>query len=62
MFGLTKKNKLDVLKKIDKQKDFLYSHYIELNGEKIQLASFFKNTFINADRYISLNYSIVYGH
>jgi len=53
MFGLTKKNKLDVLKKIDKQKDFLYSHYIEVQGEKIQLASFFKNTFLNADRYIA---------
>jgi hypothetical protein len=53
MFGLTKKNKSDVLKKIEKQKDFLYSHYIEVGGEKVQLASFFKNTFINADRYIA---------
>jgi hypothetical protein len=53
MFGLTKKNKEFVLKKIEKQKDFLYSHYIEVQGEKIQLASFFKNTFINADRYIA---------
>lgn len=53
MFGLTKENKSDVLNKIEKQKDFLYSHYIELHGEKVQLASFFKNTFINADRYIA---------
>ncbi len=53
MYGLTKKNRSDVLDKIEKQKDFLYSHYIELNGEKVQLASFFKNTFINADRYIA---------
>lgn len=53
MFGLTKKNKIDVLNKIEKQKDFLYSHYIEVHGEKVQLASFFKNTFINADRYIA---------
>ena len=53
MYGLTKKNRSDVLEKIEKQKDFLYSHYIELNGEKVQLASFFKNTFINADRYIA---------
>jgi len=53
MFGLTKKDKEFVLKKIEKQKDFLYSHYIEVQGEKIQLASFFKNTFINADRYIA---------
>ncbi len=53
MYGLTKKNRSEVLDKIEKQKDFLYSHYIELNGEKVQLASFFKNTFINADRYIA---------
>ena len=53
MFGLTKNDKEFVLKKIEKQKDFLYSHYIEVQGEKIQLASFFKNTFINADRYIA---------
>jgi len=53
MYGLTKKNKEQVLDKIEKQKDFLYSHYIEVQGEKVQLASFFKNTFINADRYIA---------
>ncbi len=53
MYGLTKKNKEQVLNKIEKQKDFLYSHYIEVQGEKVQLASFFKNTFINADRYIA---------
>ena len=53
MYGLTKKNKKQVLDKIEKQKDFLYSHYIEVQGEKVQLASFFKNTFINADRYIA---------
>jgi len=53
MFGLTKEDKTNVLKKIEKQKDFLYSHYIEVSGEKVQLASFFKNTFINADRYIA---------
>jgi len=53
MYGLTKKNKEYVFKKIEKQKDFLYSHYIEVQGEKVQLASFFKNTFINADRYIA---------
>jgi hypothetical protein len=53
MFGLTKEDKNNVLKKIEKQKDFLYSHYIEVGGEKVQLASFFKNTFINADRYIA---------
>jgi len=53
MYGLTKKNKEYVLNKIEKQKDFLYSHYIEVQGEKIQLASFFKNTFINPDRYIA---------
>ncbi|MBA1420896.1 MAG: hypothetical protein FAF03_08600 [Epsilonproteobacteria bacterium] len=53
MYGLTKKNKIQVLDKIEKQKDFLYSHYIEVQGEKVQLASFFKNTFINADRYIA---------
>jgi hypothetical protein len=53
MYGLTKKNKKQVLNKIEKQKDFLYSHYIEVQGEKVQLASFFKNTFINADRYIA---------
>lgn len=53
MYGLTKKNRSDVLDKIEKQKDFLYSHYIELGGEKVQLASFFKNTFINPERYIA---------
>lgn len=53
MFGLTKKNKIEVLNKIEKQKDFLYSHYIEVAGQKVQLASFFKNTFINSDRYIA---------
>jgi len=53
MYGLTEKNKEQVLDKIEKQKDFLYSHYIEVQGEKVQLASFFKNTFINADRYIA---------
>ena len=53
MYGLTKKNKEFVFKKIEKQKDFLYSHYIEVQNQKVQLASFFKNTFINSDRYIA---------
>jgi len=53
MYGLTKKNKKDVFKKIEKQRDFLFSHYIEVSGEKVKLGSFFKNAFINPDRYIA---------
>ncbi len=53
MYGLTQKNKLAVFKKIEKQKDFLFSHYIEVSGEKVHLGSFFKNSFINPDRYIA---------
>jgi len=53
MYGLTKKDKQDVFNKIEKQKDFLYSHYIEVAGERTPLANFFKNTFINPDRYIA---------
>jgi hypothetical protein len=52
-FGLTKENISEVFDKIENQKDFLWGHYIEHNNEKIPLASFFKNTFINPDRYIA---------
>jgi len=53
MYGLTSKDIDFVYKKIENQKDFLYGNYIENAGEKIPLASFFKNSFINPDRYIA---------
>ena len=53
MYGLTNKHRIEVLDKIERQRDFLYAHYIEIDGAKVQLASFFKNTFINSDRYIA---------
>jgi len=53
MYGLTKENRVEVLNKIEKQKDFLSSHYIVMDGSKVKLSSFFKNTFINSDRYVA---------
>lgn len=41
------------LQKIKNQKSFLISNYIEFENEKVPLINFFKNAFINPNRYIA---------
>ena len=53
MYGLTKKDKNDVLKKMEFHREYLQSHYIQVGGKKEPLIGFFKNTYINQDRYIA---------
>ena len=54
MYGLNDKKRAIALKKIETQKEFLSSHYVDsYSGEHIPLIDFFKNAYINADRYIA---------
>lgn len=54
MYGLNREKRSIALSKIDKQKSFLSSHYINFpNGDQIPLIDLFKNSYINSSRYIS---------
>lgn len=52
-YGLSKFDISRTYAKIERQTNFLKGHYIEMQGQKIPIYSFFKNTFINQDRYIA---------
>ncbi|MEA2029485.1 MAG: replication endonuclease [Campylobacterota bacterium] len=52
-YGLSQYDIAKTYSKIEKQTAFLKSHYIQMQGQKIPLHNFFKNTFVNPDRYIA---------
>lgn len=54
MYGLNSEKREKALKKLEKQKAFLNSHYVDMpTGDKIPLINLFKNAYINPQRYIA---------
>ena len=53
MYGLTDNDRLLALDKIKRQKKYLSENGVEIFGQSYRLIDFFKNSFINSDRYIA---------
>lgn len=53
MYGLNEYERNKAIEKINSVKLFLQSNGIEINGKNIPFANFFKNSFVNPDRYIA---------
>jgi len=53
MFGITKKNRKLALQKVEKTRLFLDNNFIEIGGQSFAYSQFFKNSFINPQRYIA---------
>ena len=53
MFGITSKSRKVALQKVDNTRLFLDNNFVEIGGESFAYSQFFKNSFINADRYIA---------
>ena len=53
MYGITAKSRKKALQKVDNTRLFLDNNFVEIGGEMMAYSQFFKNSFINADRYIA---------
>ncbi len=53
MYGLTESLRDKALEKIRRHKIFLSSHALSFGSKQYRLSDFFKNSYINADRYIA---------
>jgi len=53
MFGFTSKSRKVALNKVDNTRLFLDNNFVEIGGKTFAYSQFFKNSFINSDRYIA---------
>lgn len=53
MFGITSKSRKRAIQKVDNTRLFLDNNFIEIGGNTFAYSDFFKNSYINANRYIA---------
>ncbi len=53
MYGLTKEDRKAGLKKIQDTRFFLDNNFCDIGGKTFAYSQFFKNSFVNSDRYVS---------
>ena len=53
MFGFTSKSRKLAFNKVDNTRLFLDNNFVEIGGKTFAYSQFFKNSFVNADRYIA---------
>jgi hypothetical protein len=53
MYGITDKIRIETLKKIDKQKKYLDTHFFHVGNDTIKMSDLVKNAYINSKKYIA---------